>query len=954
MHYGLKYLTVKKRKQFGKIFFLYNLNLIVTQALAVRQQLIINLYRKIKSFNNKYVDKFNTNTSTNELKIVYGGLQQHAISTDYKKEKLFFTYQSKEDTNNNSFGNHNTSLPALNSSMQYHLDPLSSSLNLLATNLNQKFKYRNCDSNCNLPDNWPKYLFNCFKILQPTYYLNLLQSNIIQFEKCMFCYENNSRCKDRICQDNIAYINNLSKHFIHLRTIKRQLYIIRDFNIQIINLDQILNKSSLNDLIEFISFKKDFEKIKLVDMNIKRISYFDIKKYENYLNEYKKELKSRLNYNECAICHKLLSRSKLKIISNDQLKNDFVKQIITYEPIIDQYICIDQCFNDIFKNNTIPKYSKLNNMEIQTTPQQLQNLNFFEKTLIHRAKCFLSTVKLKTISKKRNGVKALKGLAIHLPISFESTNEYIATTLPNPDALNIIIYGLPTATNNIWRNLVDLDKVYDAIHWLAIHNNYYHTDKVNINYTYKNNKNALLCIDREIENNNTKAMINEQAPYLTKFQNQAFNHYTVIDLDKLNLNNTDIEKYAMKKVVAEPIKDRNKDLDHLCFVDIFPTGKGGMYDDRPIEVKPAMYMRWIIMNKNPVARRNIQYIFHLLHNKDIRAADSGIYASLRTSKMQNITAKNMINHIKNDSKELEANLSTTLSAVRGSREYWSRIRSDLKACETVWGPAGVFFTISCNEWEWLDLLEFIKYMNSDISNINDLNFDQLINLDPVSVSIFYENKAKAFFSKLLLNKNGPFGEIIHYFYRTEYQQRGAPHIHGILWIKDCPIFGEAPDSVVLKWIEEHITCRMPDPEKEPLLYEKVKKYQVHHDNSSCQRLVNGANKKKGIICRYGFPRTSIPFSKLNTVEQVLASKVRGNKPIKIYSLQRSVDEVWINDYNEYMLLIWDGNVDVQYIGIKSFSLHKYITDYISKSEHNYTQEIWDECNNNKTIRGSYF
>jgi hypothetical protein len=86
----------------------------------------------------------------------------------------------------------------------------------------------------------------------------------------------------------------------------------------------------------------------------------------------------------------------------------------------------------------------------------------------------------------------------------------------------------------------------------------------------------------------------------------------------------------------------------------------------------------------------------------------------------------------------------------------------------------------------------------------------------------------------------------------------------------------------------------------------------------------------------------------------MQSKLCGNSPIKIYSLQRSVDELFINDYNEYMLLIWDGNVDVQYIGIKSYSLHKYITDYISKSEQNYTQEVWDECNSNKTIRGNSF
>jgi hypothetical protein len=48
-----------------------------------------------------------------------------------------------------------------------------------------------------------------------------------------------------------------------------------------------------------------------------------------------------------------------------------------------------------------------------------------------------------------------------------------------------------------------------------------------------------------------------------------------------------------------------------------------MYDAREKEVSTAMFLRWILKQKNPIARRNIQYIFSMSHNKDIKSVNSG-------------------------------------------------------------------------------------------------------------------------------------------------------------------------------------------------------------------------------------------------------------------------------------------------------------------------------------------
>jgi len=139
--------------------------------------------------------------------------------------------------------------------------------------------------------------------------------------------------------------------------------------------------------------------------------------------------------------------------------------------------------------------------------------------------------------------------------------------------------------------------------------------------------------------------------YLEIIKHETLNHYTVLDFEKINENIPDIDKYAMKRVVSEPIKDRDLNMDHLCFVDIFPKGRYGMYYDRPNKVHPAMYLRWIINQANPNARRNIQYLFSAVHNKDVRSIDSGIFHSVNTTKIPNMKADDFLNNVHTNEKK---------------------------------------------------------------------------------------------------------------------------------------------------------------------------------------------------------------------------------------------------------------------------------------------------------------
>ena len=74
------------------------------------------------------------------------------------------------------------------------------------------------------------------------------------------------------------------------------------------------------------------------------------------------------------------------------------------------------------------------------------------------------------------------------------------------------------------------------------------------------------------------------------------------------------------------------------------------------------------------------------------------------------------------------------------------------------------------------------------------------------------------------------GPVAHFFYKKEYQGLGAPHYHILLWIEDAPIAGRDDPEDVLQWIENRITCRIPEEDSNPELHQLVTKYQRDKDD----------------------------------------------------------------------------------------------------------------------------
>ena len=52
----------------------------------------------------------------------------------------------------------------------------------------------------------------------------------------------------------------------------------------------------------------------------------------------------------------------------------------------------------------------------------------------------------------------------------------------------------------------------------------------------------------------------------------------------------------------------------------------------------------------------------------------------------------------------------------------------------------------------------------------------------------FDYQISQFIFNFPLSKAQPLGNISDWFYRVEYQQRGSPHIHMLIWLEDAPVF----------------------------------------------------------------------------------------------------------------------------------------------------------------------
>ena len=221
-----------------------------------------------------------------------------------------------------------------------------------------------------------------------------------------------------------------------------------------------------------------------------------------------------------------------------------------------------------------------------------------------------------------------------------------------------------------------------------------------------------------------------------------------------------------------------------------------------------------------------------------------------------------------------------LRQIPGTPPYWQKFMYEVVAMVKQLGIPTWFMTLSCADLRRPELFKIVaRTQGSDITEdeIEALSYVercQMLNANPVVTAKHFQHRVETFFSEVLLSQSNPIGKIIYYALRIEFQMRGSPHLHALIWTADCPKLTSENKDTFVEFIDKHVQSNLPCEKDEPELHQLVKTYQKHNHSKTCR-------KYKNIPCRFNFGQF---FTKQTIVAEPLDENI--NPEIKRNILDR--------------------------------------------------------------------
>ena len=154
------------------------------------------------------------------------------------------------------------------------------------------------------------------------------------------------------------------------------------------------------------------------------------------------------------------------------------------------------------------------------------------------------------------------------------------------------------------------------------------------------------------------------------------------------------------------------------------------------------------------------------------------------------------------------------------------------------GPFTFFVTFSSADLRWAEVIQAVArqygvHLTED--DVNTMSWEDRcswIRRNPVIVAREFDFRWKWLFEKLLKLPASTLGRLKDFIIKTEFQQRGSPHIHCLLWIEDAPRLETHSVETVTQFVDKYISCALPDDRE---LNDLVCALQTHTCSKRCLR-----------------------------------------------------------------------------------------------------------------------
>lgn len=282
------------------------------------------------------------------------------------------------------------------------------------------------------------------------------------------------------------------------------------------------------------------------------------------------------------------------------------------------------------------------------------------------------------------------------------------------------------------------------------------------------------------------------------------------------------------------------DAEELAFPGIFNGRRRPPNKDRQVRITYGEIVKAELRNVDRRAAHSIENIFFKTKKLQMKTLIDQTQLAVRKVKTKDsrITVKDVRGDAALDMVHQDKAYKF-LANLRGSPPYFEKVSKELFALIRQLGPATFCVTLSAAETRWLHLLKLLgnvvdkkDYTDEELNGMSWQEKCRLIQSDPVTCARHFDFSTHKFINEFLLSNGHPLGCVTDYFYRIEYQQRGSPHVHMMVYCQDSPKFGQDSDENVCEYIDKFITCHKPEDESD---ISELLQLQSHKHTNTCSK-----------------------------------------------------------------------------------------------------------------------
>ena len=724
----------------------------------------------------------------------------------------------------------------------------------------------------------------------------------------------------------------------------------------------------------------------------------------------------------CSSCHQTHFRDNVHQVRTLRpgKHKDLLQQCLTSFVSVNniEWLCVP-CHNDIY-NNLIPKLSIANKMGFPQQPAEL-TLYPLEETLIAPLLPFMTIRSLPVCGHPDNGQKMIIGNVVHVPNDISSTVNSLPRTLDEMGTIPVKLKRKKSYKTSVFTQNIRPMKVITALQYLSTHSEMYKPFNILLPHEWlqhiqnSNNENKLF-LEGTSHNNNDEVNNDDDQPHtsdettLHTYDSEHGNMDTMLSQD-ITMDNTHSETHNTQQIADQwhtplapntslelapgenkiPVFKEHR-AEYLSFPTIFCGKERPTNAERERNVHTSDIFKAELRNIDPRVCLNIPNIFWKAKHLQIKHVTDKVTLALRRlvgSKHNKITAAQLLNeHKRNNIAHLNEGY-YIFRTIRNSPPYFEAKKKEVRSMVRQLGLPTIFISLSSADTNWIPLLKCLgllihKTAYTDEYIAETMTFNEkcaLVASHPAVCSRYFHHRVQKFFNTILLKQHSPFGHVQDFMYRVEFQKRGSPHIHGLLWVSDAPNFTHDSHEKICRYIDSCISCSVDVREEE----KQYLKYQLHSKHTkSCRKIVNG---KK--TCRFGAPWPPMPATQIlypvdvTTHENIddikqnftQISHLLNNMPDNITTFQEFLDltalsqddyilaiqsslqrpkiflkrnckETRVNAYMKNLLHVWQANHDVQYV-LDAYQCITYICDYMTKSQKGMSQLMANACDEAK-------